>query len=115
MLITLENNGIEWSCALGIHLIRYAHLTPIRVPPCRAGRDRILFRRINFRCDVCTYRTGSLQRFVLHIMLSPTNHTIGIPAGVNILTGRVQEEARTGNAFGDVTDSDESIEYDPDN
>ena len=115
VLIAPENNGINWSCALGLHLIRYSHLTPVRVPPCRAGRDRIQFRRINFRCDICAYRTRSLHRFVLHIMLSPTNHTVGIPPDVNILTGRVQEEARTGNAFGDVTDSDESIEYDPDN
>ena len=55
------------------------------------------------------------MRFVLHIMLSPTNHRIGIPAGVNILTARVQDQARTGNAFGDASDSDESIVYDPDN
>ena len=48
-------------------------------------------------------------------MLSPTNHTVGIPPDVNILNGEVQEEARTGNAFGDVTDSDTSIEYDPEN
>ena len=115
MFIAPENNGINWLCALGIHLIRYAHLTPVRVPPFRAGRDRIQFRRINFRCDICTYRTRSLQGFVLHIMLSPTNHTVGIPPDVNILTGEVQEEARNGNAFGDITDSDTSIEYDPEN
>ena len=115
VLIAPENNGLDWTFALGIHLIRYAHLSFIRLPPCRSGRDRILFRRINFRCDVCTYRTGSLQRFVLHIMLSPTNHRIGIPAGVNILTARVQDQARTGNAFGDASDSDESLVYDPDN
>ena len=30
VLIAPESNGIEWSCALGIHLIRYAHLTPLR-------------------------------------------------------------------------------------
>ena len=48
-------------------------------------------------------------------MLSPTNHTVGIPLAVNILTGEVQDEARTGNAFGDVTNSDTSIEYDPHN
>ena len=114
VLIAPESNGIEWSCALGIHLFRYAHLTPLRVPPCRAGRDRIQHRRMNFRCDICTYRTRSLQRFVLHIMLSPTNHTVGIPPEVNILTGEVQDQARAGNAFGDADDSDESIEYDPD-
>ena len=47
-------------------------------------------------------------------MLSPTNHTVGIPPEVDILTGEVQDQARAGNAFGDADDSDESIEYDPD-
>ena len=67
VLIAPENNGINWSCALGLHLIRYSHLTPVRVPPCRAGRDRIQFRRINFRCDICAYRTRSL--IVLYCIL----------------------------------------------
>ena len=115
VIIAPEGNEMDWSCALGIHLVRYSHITPVNVPPCRPGRDRINFRRINFRCDVCELRTRSLNRFVQHIMLSPTNHTVGNPPDVNILTGEVQEDARLGNTFGDVTDSDTSIEYDPEN
>ena len=66
VIIAPEANGMDWSSALGIHLVRYSHITPVNVPACRPGHDKINFWRINIRCDVCDLRTKSLNRFVKH-------------------------------------------------
>ena len=113
VLIAPESNGLDWTFALALHLFRYLHMFFRRMPPCRYGRHRIVSWRINFRCEICNYQTQSLSRFVLHIMLSPTNHRIGVPASVNVLTARIQGQGRVDNAFGDASDSDDSIVYDP--
>ena len=115
VLIAPERNGLHWTFALAVHLFRYLHMFFRRMPPCRHGRHRIVSWRINFRCEICNYQTQSLSRFVQHIMLSPTNHSIGIPEGVNVFNHRIQGKGRAGNAFGDASESDDDFVYDPNN
>ena len=46
-------------------------------------------------------------------MMSPTNHTIGIPDGVDVFQTRRQGQGRAGNAFGDATEDEEDFDYNP--
>ena len=113
VVIAPEDHGIHWPHALSFHLFRYRHSNFRWLPPCRPGRDRVVNWRMNFRCEPCNYDTQSLNNFVEHIMMSPTNHTIGIPEGVDVFQTRRQGQGRAGNAFGDATEDEEDFEYNP--
>ena len=83
------------------------------MPPCRPGRHHVVNWRINFRCEPSNFNTQSLMNFTEHIMMSPTNHTVGIPDEVDIFQANRQGQGRQGNAFGNATEDEEDFDYNP--
>ena len=112
VVIAPEDHGIHWPHALSFHLFRYRHSNFRWMPPCRPGRHRAVYWRTKYRCVPCNFNTSSLMNFTEHIMMSPTNHTVGIPDRVDIFQTNRQGQGRQGNAFGNATEDEEDFDFD---